>query len=402
MKGWKWGLIGCLFLGWMVHPGMPRLGAARTDPVEKDITQKRKTLKDIKKEITLTREREKEIRGQETSVLESLSQIDNELYQRERELKQMEARLGQTREKLKQARFQISQLNKGMERTKKEFFSRMIALYKMERIPSETFLFTSQSYTDLLKVDKYLRVIVDSDARLVNTYRDQVGLKERYQGALMVDQTLWERSISEVGKKREEIKKVKAAKRDLLKSIQSQKVVYQKVIAELEERVKDLQVLIDKLEREKKATAYGKLKPDEAKGKLTPPVHGNVISLFKEKGQNGIEIKAPLGTEVRAVLPGKILYADWFKGFGNVMIIDHGDQTFTVSGYCSQLLRKAGEVVSQGDPVALVGSSGSLKGPCLYFEIRHKGKPQDPLEWISHLDKVVSLPEGKEKGRKGL
>ena len=401
MKGWKWGLIGCLFLGWMLHPGTTPLGAARIDPVEKDITQKRKNLKDIKKEITLTREKEKEIWGQETSVLESLSQIDNELYQREKELKQMEAGLGQTREKLKQTRFQISQLNKGMERTKREFFSRMIALYKMERIPSETFLFTSQSYTDLLKVDKYLRVIIDSDARLVNTYRDQVGLKERYQGVLMGDQSLWERSISEVGKKREEIKKVKAAKRDLLKSIQSQKVVYHKVIVELEERVRGLQALIDKLEREKKATAYGKSKPDAAKGKLTPPVHGNVISLFKEKGQNGIEIKAPLGSEVRAVLPGKILYADWFKGFGNVMIIDHGDQTFTVSGYCSQLLRKAGEVVSQGDTVALVGSSGSLKGPCLYFEIRHKGKPQDPLEWISHLDKAVSLPEGKEKGKKG-
>src|SRR5512136_395642 len=108
-----------------------------------------------------------------------------------------------------------------------------------------------------------------------------------------------------------------------------------------------------------KGTVYGKLKPDSAKGKLIPPVQGNVISLFKEKGQNGIEIKAPLGAEVRAVLAGKVLYADWFKGFGNVMIIDHGDQTFTVSGYCSQLLKKAGDVVSQGEAIALVGNAGS-------------------------------------------
>ena len=135
------------------------------------------------------------------------------------------------------------------------------------------------------------------------------------------------------------------------------------------------------------------------KGKLSPPVHGNVISLFKEKGQNGIEIKAPLGTEVRAVLPGKVLYADWFKGFGNVMIIDHGDQTFTVSGYCSQLLKKAGDLVSQGEAIALVGSAGSLKGPCLYFEIRHKGKPQDPMEWISHLGQS-RLPPRRERKRK--
>jgi septal ring factor EnvC (AmiA/AmiB activator) len=402
MKGWKWGMIGWLVLGAMGSPGMPSLGAARTDLVEKNITQKKKDLKDIRKEITLTKEKEKEIRGRESSILENLSQIENELYQKGNELMGMEGRLGQTRERLRQTQYQIKQLTQGMERTKEEFFSRLIALYKMERIPPETFLFTSQSYPDLLKIDRYLRVIIDSDARLVDIYRYQVGLKERYQKSLIEDQTQWERSIAEVAKKREEIKRAKATKHALLKSIQNQKVVYQKVIAELEGRVKELQAFIDKLEREKKATAYGRSKPDAVKGKLSPPVHGNVVSLFKEKGQNGIEIKAPLGTEVRAVLPGKILYADWFKGFGNVMIIDHGDQTFTVSGYCSQLLRKAGEVVSEGESIALVGSSGSLKGPCLYFEIRHKGKPQDPMEWISHLDKVVSLPEGKEKGRKGL
>ncbi len=168
---------------------MAPLGAARTDPVEKDITQKRKDLKDIKKEITLTREKEKEIRGQETSVLESLSQIDNELYQKEKELKQMETRSVPDQGEVTADQISDSvNSNKGMERTKEEFFSRMIALYKMERIPPETFLFTSQSYPDLLKIDKYLRVIIDSDARLVDTYRDQVGLKERYQGTLMEDQ----------------------------------------------------------------------------------------------------------------------------------------------------------------------------------------------------------------------
>ncbi|HSB05980.1 MAG TPA: peptidoglycan DD-metalloendopeptidase family protein [Thermodesulfobacteriota bacterium] len=402
MKRWEWRLIGLLFLGWVFNPWMANLCAGRADPIEKDITQKRKDLKDIRKELNLTKEKEKQIRGKESSVLENLSQIDNALYQKEKELKGMEARLSQTRENLQQTKHQVQLLNKEMEQTKEEFFSRLIALYKMGRVLPETFLFTSQSYPDLLKIDKFLRVIIDFDARLVDRFRSQVSLKERYQGTLMKDQSQSERSIAEVEKKREEIKKVKTTKRALLKSIQGQKVVYQKVIGELEERVKDLQALIDRLEREKKTTAYGKSKPEVSKGKLSPPVHGNVISLFKERGQNGIEIKAPLGTEIRAVLPGKVLYADWFKGFGNVMIIDHGDQTFTVSGYCSQLLKKVGDVVAQGESVALVGSAGSLKGPCLYFEIRYKGKPQNPMEWLSHLEKVASLPEGNERGKKGL
>jgi septal ring factor EnvC (AmiA/AmiB activator) len=291
-------------------------------------------------------------------------------------------------------------LNKRMERTKEEFFCRLTALYKMGRLPPEILLFASQNYLDLWRIDKYLRFIIDFDARLVNTYRYQVALKERYQEELIQNQSQWQRDIFEVEKKRGEIKKVRKTKQALLRAIQNQKVIYRKLIGELEERAKELQTLIDKLDRGKSLVAHGTLKYDPLKGTLIPPVKGKVISFFKKKGQNGIEIKAPMGTEVRAVLAGKVLYADWFKGFGNVVIIDHGDHTFTVSGYCSELLKKAGETVSQGDAIALVGSAGSLKGPCLYFEIRYHGKPQDPMHWISQLDKVVFLPEVNEEGRK--
>jgi septal ring factor EnvC (AmiA/AmiB activator) len=314
----------------------------------------------------------------------------------------MEAQLAQTQERLRQTRHQIAMLSKGMEHTKEELFSRLIAFYKMGRVPVEGLLLTSQSYPDLLRLDKYLRVIIDYDARLVETYRYHVVLKERYQEELIQDQFQWQRNISGIEKKKKEITKVSGEKRALLKSIQNQKVVYQKVLLELDERAKELQALVNKLEREKSLLAYGISKYETFKGKLTPPVQGKVISLFKEKGQNGIEIKAPMGAEIRAVLSGKVLYADWFKGFGNILIIDHGDHTFTVSGYCAELLKKPGDAVSQGEAIALVGSAGSLKGPCLYFEIRRHGKPQDPIEWLSHLDRIVSLPEENKKGKKGL
>ena len=387
-------------MAWMIHFGPNHLWAAPTDLIEKDLTQKKKDLKDVKKKLSLTKEKEKKIQGQETSILESLHTMETELYKKEKELKEMEARLGRTKERLQQTKNQIVTLNQGMERTKGELFSRLIALYKMKRIPPETFLLTSQSYLDLLRIDKFLRVIIHFDAHLIDTYRYQVALKSRYQEGLIQDQFQWERNISEVEKKKKEIEKVRKSKQALLKSIQNQKVVYQKVIGELETRTKELQTLIDKLEREKSLLAYGKSKYETLKGKLTPPVQGKVISLFKEKGQNGIEIKASMGTEIRAILPGKVLYADWFKGFGNVVIIDHGDHMFTIYGYASELLKKVGDIISQGESIALVGSSGSLKGPCLYFEIRHQGKPQDPMHWISPLDKVVFRSESNDKGKK--
>ncbi len=396
----RWIEIGGFLIGWTISFGT--VWATPADQIDKNITQKKKDLKDIKKEINLTRAKEKRARGKETSILEALHLLEVEVYRKEKELKQMEMQLTQTQEKLLQTRHQTAVLSKAMESTKEELLSRLIALYKMGRIPVGGLLLTSKSYPDLLRLDKYLRVIVDYDARLVETYGYQVVLKERYQEELMQDQFQWQRSISEIERKKREITKISEEKRALLKSIQDQKVVYQRVLLELEERAKELQSLVARLEREKSLLAYGKSRYETLKGKLTPPVQGKVISLFKEKGQNGIEIKAPMGAEIRAVLSGKVLYADWFKGFGNIVIIDHGDQTVTVSGYCSELLKKSGDRVSQGEAIALIGSAGSLKGPCLYFEIRRHGKAQDPMEWLSPSDRMVSLPAQNKKGKKGL
>jgi septal ring factor EnvC (AmiA/AmiB activator) len=400
MKSWKWILILFLFLGWTVLIGPDNLRAGRTDPIEKDLSEKKKDLKDIRKELSLANEEKKKIQGKETSILENLHAVEIELYEKGKELRQMEAGLERIKERLQQTKNQINSLNGEMERTKGELLSRLIALYKEARIPAETLLLTSQSYLDLLKIDKFLKIVIDSDAHLINSYRYQMALKSEYQEELIKDQLQWERNISEVEQKKREIERARKTKWALLKSIRDQKSVNQKVIVELQERAKELQTLISKLEREKQLLAYEKNRVEALKGKLIPPIQGRVISQFKEKGQNGIEIQAPMGAVIQAVLPGRVLYADWFKGFGNVMIIDHGNRTFTIYGYSSELLKKEGEVVFQGEIIARVGSLGSLKGPCLYFEIRYQGKPQDPVQWISPVNKVVLLPKGDEKGKK--
>ena len=402
MRHWTWVFIGCLFVGWGLAPASGPVWGARADQVEKDLKQKKRDLRTIKKEISLTKEKEKEIRGKESSVIESLSAIETDLYKKEKELREMERQLAQIKASRQETKGQIATLTQEMERTRGELFSRLTALYKMGRISPEVLLLASRSYLDLMRLDKYLRVIIDSDVRMLDTYRYQVVLRERYQEKLIRNESQWQRSISAVEKKKEEVKKAREEKRALLKSIQNQKVVYQKLIGELINREKELQGFIEKLGKEKAMLAYGRSRSEPGKGKPIPPVEGKVISLFREKGQNGIEIKAPVGTEIRAVLAGRVLYADWFKGFGNMVIIDHGDHIFTVSAYSSQLLKKEGDRVTQGEAIALVGSAGSLKGPCLYFEIRQNGKPQDPMQWIPQLDKVVSIPEQKERGKKEM
>ena len=380
-------MIGWVLLRLVFYFGTGDLWAAQTDRIEKDLSQKKKELEKIKKGLFQKKVREKEIRRKESSVLKQLHQVTAELQQKERELKKTKTKADEIKKELEQTRNKIFMLNQEIEETKEKLISRLNALYKMKRIPSEVFLLPSDSYTGLLRIDKYLRVIIESDTHLIDTYRDQVVLKSRYQEDLNRAKLQWDRNITGGERKKKEIKKVRTRKQSLLKSIQNQKLVSQRVIGEMEERAKELQTLIGKLEKEKKFLAYGKARHDSLKGKLVLPVQGKVISLFKERGQNGIEISAPMGAEIRAVLPGSVLYADWFKGFGNVVILDHGDHIFTVYAYCSQLLRKVGDIVSQREPIAKVGSGSSSKEPALYFEIRFRGKPQDPVEWISQLRK---------------
>ena len=363
-------LIGWTLLRLIVNFGTVDLWAAETDRIEMDLTRKEKELKKIREELYQKKVKEKEIRRKESSVLNRLHWVTTELHQKENELKRMKAKARGIKRRLEQTRNEIVMLNKEMEETKEKLISRLNALYKMKRIPSELFLSASESYSDLLKMDKYLRGIIDSDARLMDTFQHQVTLKGAYEEDLIQDESQWLHSIARVEEKKGEIKKFRKENRLLLEAIHDQREVYQKDIRKLKDRAKGLQTLIDQLGQMKHRLAYKRPRDKIIKGKLLSPVQGRVISVFKEEGQNRIEIKAPVGTEIRAVLPGRILFADWFKGFGNVVIIDHGNHIFTVSAYCSQLLKKAGESVFQGEPIARVGSEDSSKDSSLYFEIR--------------------------------
>ena len=94
-------------------------------------------------------------------------------------------------------------------------------------------------------------------------------------------------------------------------------------------------------------------------------------------------IHGPTGEEVRAVAAGRVVFADWMRGFGNLMIIDHGQGYLTIYGNNEALLKQVGDTVAAGDVVTTVGNSGGNPDSGLYFEIRYRGKAVDPLSWVS-------------------
>jgi septal ring factor EnvC (AmiA/AmiB activator) len=127
------------------------------------------------------------------------------------------------------------------------------------------------------------------------------------------------------------------------------------------------------------------------RGKLVLPVRGEVTARFGSPRPTeaqvdaptwkGVFIRAPAGADVHAVAAGRVVFADWLRGFGNLLVIDHGDGFLSVYGNNESLLAAVGAAVEAGDPVATVGSTGGVAEPGLYFEIRLKGRPIDPLRW---------------------
>ena len=123
------------------------------------------------------------------------------------------------------------------------------------------------------------------------------------------------------------------------------------------------------------------------RGQLRLPVKGTIAGRFgsprAEGGASwkGVFIRAAEGTGVKAVAAGAVVFSDWLRGFGNLLIIDHGDDFLSVYGNNEALLATVGASVRSGEAVATVGNSGGNPDSGLYFELRHRGQPFDPLKW---------------------
>lgn len=124
------------------------------------------------------------------------------------------------------------------------------------------------------------------------------------------------------------------------------------------------------------------------KGKLRLPVKGELVASFgarRADGPNwkGLFIKAAEGAEVKAIAAGEIIFADWMRGFGNLLVVDHGGQYMTIYGNNQSLLKRPGDKLKAGDVIATVGNSGGNEQSGLYFEMRYQGRAIDPSSWMN-------------------
>jgi septal ring factor EnvC (AmiA/AmiB activator) len=231
--------------------------------------------------------------------------------------------------------------------------------------------------------------MIRDDMQDLARYQKQLEQKEALEAKLTSYRKELKEEQIEASLKKREIEALEQSKERTLEKVRTSRASFSRLIKDLESQAEKLQSLVKDLSIHQQTPSsqqnpgFGALK-----GKLMIPLDGGII-VSSHRGLRGVSLKAPAGTTVRAVYAGRVVYAGWFTGYGNLLIIDHGDKFHTVMGNASELLKKETDWVEAGEPVAKVGTTGTMDGSFLYFEIRQGGIPVNPMEWFSSKDQTA-------------
>jgi septal ring factor EnvC (AmiA/AmiB activator) len=351
----------------------------------------RDQLQKIQKRLFEEKSKVKKTIKKEKSILADLEDITKNLRKKRKSLKDLDGRLTSTRSEIRKLDNKISLLRDKLNSQEELLKLRLRGLYKQRYGNIAEILVSAKDNQDLIKKVKYISFIAAYDRKLMQSYSDEIEAHRivmRRMEVLKKDLAVNKKNVE---KKTEELKVERKNKDKLLSSIKNKRSSYEKMIRELEDSSRNLRVMIKNLEKEKSAPpaagkGFGKLK-----GRLPWPVYGNVLLPFgKQKDhqfnittyRKGIEIKSDLGSAVLAVSGGRVVYADTFKGYGLLVIINHGKGFHSLYANLSEIFHKTGAIIKKRQAVGRVGESGVLNVPSLYFEIRHKGRPLNPTSWL--------------------
>ena len=389
-------LIFFLVLTFAAGGGIAR-AESEAQKIQSGVAQSKKELGGIRKKLQEEKQRVKDIGKKESSFISQLNTLERNLSKKEKELKALDRQLKAVTRKVQQANEDIQVLTRTISTQESSLNDRLVAFYKYGEAGVPETLFSSRFPDEGLDLRRSMTAILHQDRTLLEDFRQRQNAVGAHRDQLKGDERELQQLKEKTEKKKREVEKDRAAKGKLLDAVRNEKKIHLAAVQDLETASAQLQALINRLEKEIRAKARQEMATSPGKGfgalrgKLSRPVDGRIVSTFGRNEnpqfhtftvQKGIEIEAPLGAEIRAVYDGRVLYADWFKGYGKIVIIDHGEGYYTLSDHASALLKDVGEEVRTGESVALVGDTGSLRGPCLYFEIRQRGKPLDPSEWL--------------------
>ena len=355
-----------------------------------ELDASRERLDKLQKQIRTTLEGLRNKQSESGALSDDLERLNAEVRRIERLERKSQQQLTELTAQLKAKRSALEKIDALGERTEQQIRSRLVVLYKTGEVGLIRALLTdSESPRDIAEKYAFLSRMVRHDRDLLSQYRVQM---QEYREAL-ADLEIMEKKQSAVvlrrSREQETLQKARRSKKILLAEVKQDAASLEKMLQELRAKAARLNELVKKLETEGGQPYTGNLAGLSAqKGRLLWPVPGKLrvgfgTSRHGELGtlieSHGFDIEAAAGTPVNAAASGKVIFANSLRGYGKLIIVDHGRKYYTLYAHMARFTKQVGDPVAAAEVIAYSGYEGR---DAVYFEIRQGGKPLDPGDWL--------------------
>jgi len=365
------------------------------DSINEKIDKERRTLEQLKDQIEEKRRQADEAGKKRESILQGIQTLDERHVRYRQSHQEISRKLRKKDQEIEAINAQIARLRDGVQVRREAILARLRVQYIEGRFGHWKPLLASDSYGDFQRRLRYLSAVSARDYGLIETFKtDLANMQdaERQRETARVGMLAYKRTTEN---HLDEIKAVKKEKKMYLAKLTQEKESYERALQELERSAARIDSLLRELEQRRRAAAAkppsGSL-PKGVKGGLPWPAEGNVLTYFGRQKhptfntyvqRKGIEIRTLEGSAIRAVMTGTVVYADWLKGYGLVIILDHANGFFSLYAHASKILTSVGAVVASGQAIGETGDTGMTGENTLYFELREGTEPVDPLQWLA-------------------
>jgi len=329
----------------------------------------------------------------EREILDQLDDINRKLTRQKKKTTVLLRRLTEQKKVLQGLNEKIDQAEEKRKSLQGHMLKRLRSFYMMGRLGMLNVTFSKKELPELMLFSDSFDNLVAYDKDVVVQYRDAMNELEQTVLSRELEKSLLEELVHQGEEEQQVLFVLRAEQEQLLDAIKQEKSVYQLAVDEMRQAEQDLHDDLMRLRIEEKLDKEQGLLL--GKGRLSSPVTGTVLYRFGDiirtglrKGDTmrGITVAIESGTSVHAVYRGKVVFADYKRGYGNAVIIDHGGNYFTITARLDEIFVHKGGRVEQDQEIGSSGDIATLYDPGVYFEIRHGNMPLNPLEWL-RIDK---------------
>ncbi|MDA8241784.1 MAG: peptidoglycan DD-metalloendopeptidase family protein [Nitrospiraceae bacterium] len=362
-------------------------------PVTAAVNSHEEEYQRVQKKMAEQKKKLGEAQKRESSILGEIEGVNGNLDRIEAELRKYRKKMSETEAAIRTTTAEIEKIRGTLEK-QKDWLKRKLRIMNRFGYSGDmlVLLLSAEDISQMMRTWKYLEQITLHEHQVLGDYRENLrDFTEKYEHLKTMKAEL-KTDAERIKAKENELADQKRAKETILSSVRKEKVSRQKMLAELKEASRRLLDLIERSSRTDTYTGPG-IGFTRFKGKLPWPADGRIAVPYGSQRdpqyntpvfRNGVQIETSANSDARAVHEGKVIFAEWFKGFGQLVIVNHGSGYHTLYGNLSEIFSHVGDIIKENQVIGKVGTSGMLNAPGLYFEIRYKGKPLDPAQWLRH------------------